>query len=113
MLSLLEGNRYKGSGCSHFEFGKASISLLVYASTLCNKVCYFRTPHFYCCTVAEHQCVIAASIQCTGEYLFYKYLHLGLEGTLNLFGVSLQIYFRRLGNDLKNLVLCLFVLTPI
>lgn len=106
MLSLLEGNRYKGSGCSHFKFGKASISLLVYASTLCNKVCYFRTPHFYCCTVAEHQCVIAASIQCTGEYLFYKYLHLGLEGTLNLFGVSLQIYLEMISKIWSYASLC-------
>lgn len=89
------------------------IRLLVYASSLWNKVCYLRTPHFYCYTVAEHQSVIAASIQCTGEYLFYKYLHLGLERTFHLFGVSLQIHFHRLGNDLTNLVLCLFVFASV
>lgn len=89
------------------------IRLLVYASSLWNKVCYLRTPHFYCYTVAEHQSVIAASIQCTGEYLFHKYLHLGLERTFHLLGVSFQIHFHRLGNDLTNLVLCLFVLTAV
>lgn len=113
LLPCREVNRYKGSGCSHFKFGKASYQVVSLCFFPLEQCLLLENPPFLLLYCSRTSKCYSSFNSMYWWVLFYKYLHLELERTFHLLGVSLQIRFHRLGNDLTNLVLCLFVLTAV